>query len=107
MPERRLHQKPRAGEVEACRPWLEAEVDAVEPRAVVALGATAGRSVFGRPVRVQAERGQPLDSPLAPLVAVTIHPSAVLRLRDSEERHDALAGLAEDLAAVVATLNGR
>lgn len=104
---RRLHQKPRTGEVVACRPWLLAEADAVRPRAVVALGATAARSVFDRPVKVQAERGRPLDSPLAPLATVTIHPSAVLRLRDSEERHNALAGLAEDLADVVAEMNGR
>lgn len=101
---RRLHQTPRAGEVEACRPWLEAEVEAVRPDAIVALGATAARSLFGPKVKVTKDRGRLLDSPLAPLAAVTVHPSAVLRVRERAQRHEALAGLAEDLAAVAAAL---
>jgi uracil-DNA glycosylase family protein len=102
--ERRLHQTPRAGEVAACRPWLEAEVRSVRPRAIVALGATAARSLFGPSVKVTTHRGQLLDSPLAPLAAVTLHPSAILRERDREERHEALAGLAADLEGVVSAL---
>ena len=94
---RRLHQTPRAGEVEACKPWLEAELDAVRPLAVLALGATAAKALYGPSVRVTRDRGRLIDSPLAPLAALTIHPSAILRLRDHEEREDALAGLVEDL----------
>jgi uracil-DNA glycosylase len=95
----RLHQTPRAGEIEACRPWLEAEIEAVRPRALLALGATAAKSLFGPKVRVTRDRGHPLDSPLAPLASVTIHPSAILRLRDHDEREEAIDGLVEDLRA--------
>jgi uracil-DNA glycosylase len=101
---RRLHQTPRAGEIEACRPWMEAEIEAVEPRAVVALGATAARALFGTGVKVMRDRGHLLDSPLAPLAAVTIHPSAVLRVREREERHDALAAMVDDLKSVSVAL---
>jgi uracil-DNA glycosylase family protein len=97
---RRLHQTPRAGEVEACRPWLEAEIDAVSPRAVVALGGTAAKALFGSKVRVMRDRGRQLDTPLAPVGAVTIHPSAILRLRDHDEREEARAAMVADLVAV-------
>ncbi|MDX6601213.1 MAG: uracil-DNA glycosylase [Solirubrobacterales bacterium] len=97
---RRLHQTPRAGEVEACRPWLEAEIDAVSPRALVALGATAAKALFGAKVRVTRDRGRELETSLAPIGAITIHPSAILRLRDHDEREDALAAMVADLAAV-------
>jgi uracil-DNA glycosylase len=102
---RRLHQTPRAGEVEACRPWLEAEVEVVSPRALVALGATAAKAAFGPAVRVTRDRGRTLETPLAQIGAVTIHPSAILRLGDRDERHDAFAGLAEDLAGVSAAMS--
>jgi uracil-DNA glycosylase len=98
---RRLHQSPRAGEVNACRPWLEAEIEAVSPQALLALGATAAKSLFGSSIRVTRDRGRLIDSPLAPIAAVTIHPSAILRLRDHKERDDALASLVEDLRLVV------
>ncbi len=101
---RRLHQTPRAGEVVACRPWLEAEIKAVGPRALLALGATAARSVFGPSVKVTRDRGQLLETPLAQLASVTVHPSAILRVRDSEEREDAFAGLVEDLESLSAAL---
>jgi len=97
---RRLHQTPRAGEVEACKPWLEAELEAVRPRALLALGATAAKALYGSSVRVTRDRGKPIDSPLARVAALTIHPSAILRLRDHDEREEALAGLAEDLRFV-------
>jgi uracil-DNA glycosylase family protein len=97
---RRLHQTPRAGEVEACKPWLEAELDAVRPLAVLALGATAAKALYGPSVRVTRDRGQLIESSLAPLTALTIHPSAILRLRDHDEREDALGGLIEDLRFV-------
>jgi uracil-DNA glycosylase len=101
---RRLHQTPRVGEIEACKPWLQAEVQAVEPEAVLAMGATAARSLFGPKVKVTKDRGRPLESPLAPLAAVTIHPSAVLRLRDHDEREAELAGFVADLEGVAAAL---
>jgi uracil-DNA glycosylase len=97
---RRLHQTPRAGEVEACKPWLLAEVEAVKPEAIVALGATAGRAVFGPKVKVTKDRGRLLECPLAPIAAVTVHPSALLRLRDDDERHQAFGALVEDLRLV-------
>ena len=97
---RRLHQTPRAGEVEACRPWLEAELDAVRPVALLALGATAAKALYGPSVRVTRDRGRLIESPLAPLAALTVHPSAIVRLRDHEEREEALAGLVDDLRQI-------
>ena len=97
---RRLHQTPRAGEVEACKPWLEAELEAVRPTARLALGATAAKALFGSSVRVTRDRSQLIDSSLAPVAALTLHPSAILRLRDQDEREDALAGLVDDLRLV-------
>lgn len=93
---RRIHRRPDAGHITACRPWLDAEVAAVDPDVVVCLGATAARAVLGRVVKIGAERGTPIESGGRPTV-VTIHPSAVLRLRDSGERSEAIAGLAADL----------
>jgi DNA polymerase len=118
---RRLHKSPDVAHVRACLPWLTAEVAAVVPRVVVAMGATAGRSVLGRPVRVTAERGRVLDlgdegaepaSPLSPgapdggrsplperppRVVLTTHPSALLRVRDRAERETAFAVFVDDL----------
>jgi DNA polymerase len=103
---RRLHQTPRAGEIEACKPWLQAEVEAVQPRALLAMGATAARSLFGPKVKVTKDRGRPLESPLAPVAAVTIHPSAILRQRDEESRQAEREALAEDLRGVADALGG-
>jgi DNA polymerase len=97
---RRLHQTPRAGEVEACRPWLEAELETVRPVALLALGATAAKALYGPSVRVTRDRGKLIESPLAPVAALTLHPSAILRLRDHDEREEALGGLVEDLRHV-------
>src|SRR5690348_8971889 len=103
---RRLHQTPRAGEIEACKPWLAAEVEAVKPRAVLAMGATAARSLFGPKVKVTKDRGRPLESPLAPVAAVTIHPSAIIRLREHDEREAEFAGFVADLEGVASALQG-
>ena len=103
---RRLHQTPRAGEIEACKPWFEAEMQAVEPAAVLAMGATAARSLFGPKVKVTKHRGKPLESPLAPVAALTIHPSAILRLRDHDEREAEFAGFVADLEGVASALKG-
>jgi uracil-DNA glycosylase len=102
---RRLHQTP-PGEIEACKPWLAAEVEAMRPRALLAMGATATRSLFGTKVKVTADRGRPLESPLAPVAAVTIHPSAILRLRDHDEREAELAAFVADLEAVAHAVQG-
>jgi uracil-DNA glycosylase len=101
---RRLHQTPRAGEIEACKPWLEAEVEAVSPEAVLALGATAARALFGSAIRVTRDRGRLLETPLAPIAAVTIHPSAILRVREHDEREEALGALVDDLRLVASAL---
>jgi DNA polymerase len=95
---RRIHKKPAVSHIEACHPWLETEVDLVRPKVVVCLGATAGRSILGRPVRIGAERGQVIEDALARSpVVVTIHPSALLRLRDHGEYDSELKRLAADL----------
>jgi uracil-DNA glycosylase family protein len=102
---RRLHQTPRAGEVEACKPWLWAEIEAVKPELVLALGATAARSLLGSSVRVTKDRGKPLESELAAVAMVTIHPSAILRLRDADEREQGLAELVDDLKSARTALS--
>lgn len=101
---RRLHQTPRAGEIEACKPWLRAEVEAVQPQALLAMGATAARSLSGAKVKVTKDRGRPLDSPLAPVAPLTIHPSAIRRLPDNDEREAELAAFVADLEAVATAL---
>lgn len=94
---RRIHEKPQVGHIDACRPWLDAELGTVAPATVVCLGATAARAVLGRQVRIGEERGEPIaDGRRA--VVVTVHPSAIVRIRDAEEREAALAALAADLA---------
>ena len=98
---RRIHDKPSWTETTACRPWLEAELALVKPRALVLLGATAAQSLLGRDFKVTQNRGRPLDSDLAELVTATIHPSAVLR---SADRDAMFAGLVEDLSIVAPTL---
>jgi uracil-DNA glycosylase family 4 len=101
---RRIHAKPTSREVAACRPWLDAELALLRPAALVCLGATATLSLLGPTVRVTVDRGRPLPSPLAPLVVVTIHPSAVLRAPDAEARHAEEARLVEDLRVVARRL---
>jgi DNA polymerase len=100
----RLHKRPRAGEVRACAPWLNAELATIKPNALVLLGATAAQSLFGPQFLVSRERGKPLASPLAPLVIATIHPSAVLRAPDEASREEAFESLVEDLRVVVSHL---
>jgi DNA polymerase len=101
---RRIHQKPAAGEVRACRPWLEAEIAAVRPRAVVCLGATAAQALLGRTFRVTEHRGELVASPLAALVMATVHPSSILRAPDERSRRTELALLVEDLVALADAL---
>lgn len=101
---RRIHKKPRMSEIKACRPWLEAELRAVNPSIVVCLGATAAQSVIGPQFKLMQNRGKIVPGALAPRVVATIHPSSVLRAPDSEGRHAAYAMLVEDLRVVAKAL---
>jgi uracil-DNA glycosylase len=101
---KRIHQKPTWSESTACRPWLEAELELVEPKVVLCLGATAAQALFGRDFRVTQHRGELLDSPLAEHVTATIHPSAILRQQDEESRRAELAAFVADLRVVAALL---
>ena len=101
---RRIHQKPDAKQVKACRPWVLAELDALRPEVLVLLGATAAKSLLGSRFRLMAERGRPLDSDLAPVVIATIHPSAILRGRDGEARQAQRELLCEDLRVAAQAL---
>jgi uracil-DNA glycosylase family protein len=98
---RRIHQKPNAAEVAACRPWLEAELDLVQPKVLVCLGATAAQALLGRQFRVSKDRGVPVESDLAPVVMATVHPSAILR---AEDRDRELELFVEDLRQVAKAL---
>src|SRR4051794_1994338 len=97
---RRIHATPKKFEVDACRPWLEEELRLVKPQALVVLGATAGKALFGSKFTIRDARGRPMESDLAPLVLATIHPSAILRARDDQERAEARAGFTDDLRVV-------
>jgi uracil-DNA glycosylase len=83
---RRLHQKPLIRQVIACKPWLEAEIEAIHPKVVVCLGATAAQSMMGRIVRITQERGKFLDGDSGAAVFITIHPSSIYRLREKDEQ---------------------
>src|SRR6267378_2716058 len=104
---RRIHKKPNAGEVAACRPWLDAEIALVRPHAVVCLGATAAQALLGRQFRVTAHRGEPVASSLAPVVMATVHPSSLLRERDDDTRHREIERFVDDLRKVARTLHAR
>jgi DNA polymerase len=97
---RRLHKTPAQREIDACRRWLEGEIAAVKPRVVVALGATASKALIGPQFRVSVERGQFVESALAPYLFATLHPSALLRLEEEEERQAAFEQLVKDLKLI-------
>lgn len=97
---RRIHKKPNAAEIAACRPWLEAELAVVKPEVVVALGATAAQSLLGRGFRVTKDRGRFFESDLAPWITATIHPSSILRAPDDKTRNEEMAGFVDDLRGV-------
>ena len=97
---RRIHQKPSAAELAACRPWLDAELEAVRPAVLVVMGATAAQALLGRQFRVTKDRGRPVDSDLARFVLATVHPSSILRQRTDEERAAAMADFVADLKIV-------
>ena len=97
---RRIHQKPSAMEIAACRPWLNAEIDRVRPRVLVCLGSTAAQALLGRAFRVTEQRGVPVESDLAPLVIATVHPASVLRAPDSAARRSAEREFFADIAVI-------
>jgi DNA polymerase len=102
---RRIHQKPSWSELAACRPWVDAEIDAVGPEVIVCLGATAAQSLLGRSFRVTRQRGEAIGAgPLADWIVATIHPSAILRQRDDAARRAERAAFADDLRVVAGLL---
>jgi uracil-DNA glycosylase family protein len=101
---RRIHQKPSAGEVQACRPWLEAELELVRPEGIVCLGATAAQALLGASFRLTKHHGEFFPTRYGPWATATLHPSAVLRAPDEEKRRAARAQLVADLRRVAARL---
>jgi uracil-DNA glycosylase family protein len=101
---RRIHAKPNWSEIAACNPWLQSELEVVEPAVVVCLGATAAQALLGKQFRVTKQRGTWVESELAPHVTATIHPSSILRQRTDDERHKEMAGFVEDLKLVATVL---
>ena len=97
---RRIHQKPNAAEITACRPWLEAEIEFVRPRLVVALGATAAQALLGRQFRVSVQRGQLIETSGRPAMTATVHPSSILRAPDDETREMEMNAFIRDLQQV-------
>jgi uracil-DNA glycosylase family protein len=94
---RRLHKKPSAREIAACRPWLDAEIRALKPPVIVCLGATAAQALLGTGFRVTRQRGEFVRSPLAPYMMATIHPSSILRAPDEQTRRRETKRFVEEL----------
>lgn len=101
---RRIHKKPSAGQIAACRPWLDTEIELVKPRAIVCLGATAAQALLGKQFKVTAHRGEFIPSALAPLVLATVHPSSILRAPDDETRRSEMKRFTDDLRKVARAL---
>jgi uracil-DNA glycosylase len=101
---RRIHVKPNAAEISACRPWLETEIALIKPRVLVCLGATAAQALLGRAFKVSKQRGEFVPSSLAPLVTATVHPSSILRAPDDESRHAEMERFVDDLKRVARRL---
>jgi uracil-DNA glycosylase len=104
---RRIHKKPSAGEITACRPWLDTEIALVKPAAIVCLGATAAQALLGRAFKVSARRGELVASPLASIMVATVHPSSILRAPDDETRRLELKRFTDDLRQVGRALSSR
>ena len=101
---RRIHAKPNAAEIGACRPWLETEIALVKPRVLVCLGATAAQALLGKTFKVSKQRGEFVPSSLAPLVTATVHPSSILRAPDEDARREEMKRFVDDLRKVSAAL---
>ena len=101
---RRLHQKPNAAEISACRPWLDAEIALVKPAYLALLGATAAQAMLGRDFRVSVQRGQFIERPGLPTMMATVHPSSILRAPDDESRELEMQAFIRDLGKLAARL---
>src|ERR1044071_5484060 len=101
---RRIHKKPNSQEISACRPWLEAEIALVKPKVIVALGATAAQTLLGAKFRVTKQRGEFIESTLAPYIMATVHPSSILRAPDDETRHEEKRKFINDLKTLAKVL---
>lgn len=95
---RRIHKKPRYSEIQACRPWLDAEISITRPQIIICLGATAAQALLGKEFSVTRQRGKFVPSPLAPRVMATVHPSSILRAQDDDSRHEQKQAFIRDLA---------
>jgi uracil-DNA glycosylase len=104
---RRIHKKPNALQISACRPWLDAEIDVTRPEVVVLLGASAAQGVLGRDFRVTQHRGEWMKSELAPYVLATVHPSSILRAPDDESRHEEMRKFVADLKVAAKQIYAR
>jgi uracil-DNA glycosylase len=102
---RRLHKTPAQREIDACHQWIEREIETVKPHVIVALGSTAAKAIISRDFKVSVQRGQFVESPLAPYVFATFHPSALLRLREEEEKEAAFEQLVKDLKLIKKALS--
>jgi uracil-DNA glycosylase family protein len=102
---RRIHKKPRYSEIQACRPWLTAELSTVKPRVLVCLGATAAQSLLGKEFSVTRQHGKLVESDLAPFAIATVHPSSILRAPDAELRRRQMREFVDDLKQVAALAN--
>jgi DNA polymerase len=102
---RRIHKKPNSQEIAACRPWLEAEIALVKPKVIVVLGATAAQALLGAKFRVTKQRGEFLESTLAPYVMATVHPSSILRAPDDETRRLEMRLFINDLKKLAKVVN--
>jgi DNA polymerase len=101
---RRIHARPNAGEIAACRLWLETEIALVRPRVLVCLGATAAQALLGKAFKVSRQRGEPVPSSLASLVTATVHPSSILRAPDDESRREEMRRFVSDLKKAAGSL---
>jgi DNA polymerase len=101
---RRIHAKPNAAEINACRPWLETEIALVKPRVLVCLGATAAQALLGRTFKVSRQRGEFVPSSLAPLATATVHPSSILRAPDDDARREEMRRFVADLRKIAAAI---
>jgi len=102
---RRIHKKPNSSEITACRPWLEAEIALIKPKVIVCLGATAAQALLGPRFLVSKQRGQFIESTLAPYIMATVHPSSILRAPDEETRHAEKRRFIDDLKKVARVIS--
>jgi DNA polymerase len=102
---RRIHKKPNSNEITACRPWLEAEIALIKPKVIVCLGATAAQVLLGPRFLVSKQRGQFIESTLAPYIMATVHPSSILRAPDEETRHAEKRRFIDDLKKVARVIS--